>query len=108
MNVIIDGIEYVPKSKVTPPTSTALNRCIAELVSIQYFYSQTHKHRATAWDALNEIAPNIAEMCSRDSAAAFRATRINHEANDSSSETAEGRRSVARWLRGGLCGEQPA
>jgi len=76
MTVIIDGIEYVPKTEVTPPTDTALNRCIAELVSIQYFHGQTHKHRANAWDALNEIAPHIAEMCSRDSAAAYRATRI--------------------------------
>lgn len=76
MTVIIDGIEYVPKTYVAPPTDDALNRCIAELVAIQYFYAGTGKPRANAWDALNEIAPNIAEMCSKDVAAAYRATRI--------------------------------
>jgi len=76
MTVIIDGIEYVPKTEVTPPTDTAINRCIAELVGIQYFHGQTHKHRAYAWDALNAIAPHIAEMCSIDVAAAYQATHI--------------------------------
>lgn len=76
MTVIIDGIEYVPKTEVVPPSNTAINRCIAELVAIQYFYAGTGKPRANAWDALNEIAPNIAEMCSKDAGAAYHATRV--------------------------------
>lgn len=76
MTVIIDGVEYVPKTEVTPPINDAFNRCIAELVSIQYFYASTGKPRANAGDALNEIAPNIAELCTKDVKAAYDATRI--------------------------------
>lgn len=75
-SVMINGIEYVPKTEVIPPDDTALNRCIAELVDIQYFYAGTGKPRANAWDALNHIAPNIASMCSLDVKAAYDATRI--------------------------------
>lgn len=82
MTVKIDGIEYVPKTEVTPPTDTAINRCIAELVGIQYFFHGTGKPRANAWDALNEIAPNIAEMCLADVGAAYRSTRIEGEPNN--------------------------
>lgn len=77
MKVIIDGVEYVPLVEVSPPSDTAINRCIAELVSIQYFYQG--KARAVAWDALNAIAPNIAAMCSQNVAAAYEATRIEKE-----------------------------
>lgn len=69
--VVIDGIEYVPKASVEPISDKALQECIRELVSIQYFNDQSHKHRAWAWDALNAIAPNIANLCSQNASAAF-------------------------------------
>lgn len=71
MKVIIDGIEYVPKTEIPTPSDAAIESCVRELVGIQYFTGQTHKHRANAWDALNAIAPNIARMCSRDAAAVW-------------------------------------
>lgn len=77
MKVIIDDIEYVPKTEVQPPSESALNRCIAELVAIQYFYPGGGKVRAHAWDALYEIAPNIAEMCSSNVKAAYLATHAD-------------------------------
>lgn len=75
MTVIIDGIEYVPKTEVPVPTDIALQRCIRELVGIQYFSGERHKHRAWAWDALNAIAPNLAEMCAQDAGAAYDAVK---------------------------------
>lgn len=74
--MVINGVEYVPKASFKAPDDNAINRCIAELVSIQYFYQGTGKPRANAWDALNEIAPEIAKLCSEDVDAAYRATRI--------------------------------
>lgn len=71
MTVIIDGVEYVPRGEVPELTDERLERCLAELTAIQYFSGQTHKHRATAWDALNALAPEIAELCSIDPQAAF-------------------------------------
>jgi hypothetical protein len=71
MNVIIDGIEYVPKAEIPPTTDEKIEYVIKRLVGIQYFSECTNKHRAWAWEALNELAPNIAELCSNDSSAAF-------------------------------------
>lgn len=72
MNVIIDGVEYVPKSEIPLLNDASLNRCIQELVSIQYFSECTNKHRAWAWDALNAIAPDIANMSPDNAYAIFR------------------------------------
>ncbi|MGL4667499.1 MAG: hypothetical protein ACRCWR_06185 [Saezia sp.] len=72
MIVIIDGVEYVPKIQDIPANDTSINRCIAQLVSIQYFYGCTSKHRAMAWDALNE-------MCSSDLESAYNTTRLDLE-----------------------------
>lgn len=69
-SVIIDGVRYVPEDSLEHP---ALRECIRELVSIQYFSSETHKHRAYAWDALNAISPAMAELCTEDPQAAWAA-----------------------------------
>lgn len=71
MDVIIDGVAYVPKAEVPALTDASLKSCLAELTSIQYFPECSNKHRAWAWDAINAIAPDIAELCSNDSQAAF-------------------------------------
>ena len=75
--VIIDGIEYVPRANVPEITDKKLEACIRELVSIQYFEECSHKHRAWAWDALNAIAPEMAELAGDNPKAAFE--RMNPE-----------------------------
>jgi hypothetical protein len=62
MNVVIDGIKYVPEYTIPPLDDVRLERCIQELLSIQRFPEYTNKHRAWAWDALNAIAPDIAKL----------------------------------------------
>lgn len=62
MNVIIDGIEYVPKGEVPPINDESLKECLRHLVNIQYFTDDRHKHRAWGWDALNALAPELAAL----------------------------------------------
>ncbi|MCW7553617.1 hypothetical protein NX722_13470 [Endozoicomonas gorgoniicola] len=71
MEVLIDGVAYVPKNEVPELTDDRLKKCLAELTSIQRFPECSNKHRAWAWDAMNAIAPDIAELSSNDPQAAF-------------------------------------
>lgn len=70
MQVIIDGIEYVPKATIPPLNDERLLKCLKELTAIQYF-NETHKNRAVAWDALNALAPELAQLAADDPHAAF-------------------------------------
>ncbi len=69
--VVIDGVEYVPRAEVPELTDERLIQCLRSLTEIQYFSDQRHKHRAWAWDALNALAPELAELCSSNPEAAF-------------------------------------
>jgi hypothetical protein len=69
--VLIDGAEYVPKAEVLPITDERLQRCLESLTEIQYFYECSHKHRAWAWDALNALSPELAQLSGEDAKAAF-------------------------------------
>lgn len=71
MKVIIDGVEYVPRAEVPELTDERLKRCLESLTEIQYFRECTNKHRAWAWDALNALAPELAQLASDSPAAAF-------------------------------------
>ena len=71
MEVVINGVEYVPKVELPQINDKKMNECLAELVSIQYFGECSHKHRAWAWDAMNAIALDVAELCSNDIKAAY-------------------------------------
>ena len=71
MNVIIDGIEYVPKTEIPQITDERLKRALESLTEIQYFHECTNKHRAWAWDAINALAPDLAEMSSNNAQAAY-------------------------------------
>lgn len=75
--VIIDGIEYVPRAEVPPLTDARLQRALGELVSMQYL-RETHKAIAQAWNVLNALAPELAELSMRDPEAAYR--RIHGDA----------------------------
>lgn len=69
-SVLIDGVEYVPRAEVPDLTDERLKWALEELVSIQYFREQ-HKAVAQAWNALHALAPELAELATRDPAAAY-------------------------------------
>jgi hypothetical protein len=59
--VIIDGIEYVPKADVPELTDVRLKGCLEVLTEMRYF-KQDHKMMPLAWNAINELAPDIAKL----------------------------------------------
>ena len=72
--VLIDGVEYVPRGEVPQLTQERLHAALAELVSIQYF-REHHKAVAQAWNVLNALAPEIADLAAKDPAAAYELVR---------------------------------
>lgn len=74
-HVVIDGVEYVPRAEIPPITDERLLQCLRSLTEIQYFSDCPHKHRAWAWDAMNALAPELAELSGHDPAAAFERVR---------------------------------
>lgn len=68
--VMIDGIEYVPRAEVPALTDERLQRALEELVAIQYFREE-HKAIRQAWNVLHSLAPELAELAGRDSQAAY-------------------------------------
>ena len=75
MNVVIDGIEYVPKTEIPQLTDERLKIALQSLTEIQYFSECSHKHRAWAWDAINALAPDLAAMSSHSALAAYEFVR---------------------------------
>ena len=71
MEVVINGMAYVPKVAVPELKDERLRKCLESLTEIQYFSECSHKHRAWAWDALNALAPEIAALSADDPKAAF-------------------------------------
>lgn len=76
--VIVDGVEYVPRAQVSALTDERLHRALQSLTEIQYFSECMHKHRAWAWDALNALAPDLAQLAANSPEAAY--SRIHHKA----------------------------
>jgi len=74
MEVLIDGVRYVPAAEVSEINDKALKEALYELTAIQYFSECSNKHRAWAWDALNALAPELAKM---DSETAYEYVRRN-------------------------------
>jgi len=68
--VMIDGIEYVPKAEVPEITDERLNECLGTLVSIQYFREE-HKAIGHAWEALDDLAPELAKLAAKNPQAAY-------------------------------------
>lgn len=77
--VLIDGVEYVPKINIEPITDKKLKLALECLTEIQYFHECTNKHRAWAWDAMNALAPDIAELSADDPQKAYDLVRGNNE-----------------------------
>lgn len=70
MKVVIGGIEYVPKVDIGEITDERLNDALRQLVYMQYM-NETHKLRAQAWDVLNTLSPNLAELAGKSAKAAY-------------------------------------
>ena len=70
MNVTIDGIVYVPKNKIPELTDSRLKNCLAVLTEMRHF-NQGHKMMGLAYNAIEALAPDIAEMSSNDNKAAY-------------------------------------
>jgi hypothetical protein len=59
--VIIDGIEYVPKAEIPELDNERLSNCLMVLTEMRYF-NQQHKMKSLAWDAINALSPDLAEL----------------------------------------------
>lgn len=60
-SVIIDGVQYVPKSEIPEITDEALKSCLMVLTEMRYFNEQ-HKMKRLAWNAINALSPELAEL----------------------------------------------
>ena len=70
MEVYIDGVTYVPESEIPELTDDRLKKCLAVLTEMRYF-NQGHKMMGLAYNAIEALAPDIAELSSNDSQAAY-------------------------------------
>ena len=61
--VIIDGVEYAPKVDTSKPSDEAINKALAELVSL-YYFEDWHKASGRVWNAINHINPALANLVS--------------------------------------------
>lgn len=68
--VVIDGIPYVPRADIPELTDDRLNEALKQLVTMQYL-KQTHKAVAQAWNVLDTLAPELAELAASDPKAAY-------------------------------------
>ena len=59
--VIIDGIEYIPKIEGLLINDKRLQGCLEVLTEMRRF-NQHHKMRELAWNAINELSPDIAKL----------------------------------------------
>lgn len=68
--VTVDGVVYVPLAEIPELTDERLKRALQGLVKIQYF-DESRKAKAQAWDVLNILAPELAQLAADDPKAAF-------------------------------------
>ncbi len=59
--VIIGDVEYVPKAEILELTDQRLQKCLEVLTEMRYF-DQNHKMKALAWNAINALSPELAEL----------------------------------------------
>lgn len=69
--VVTDRTEGLAPSKVSELTDAKLQEALECLVEIQYFDEDRRKHQAIAWNALNALAPRLAELAAQDPKAAY-------------------------------------
>lgn len=73
--VIVDGVVYVPLAEIPELTDERLKRALQGLVKIQYF-DESRRAKSQAWDVLNILAPELAQLAAEDPKAAF--DRMHH------------------------------
>ena len=66
MEVIINGIQYVPKCDVKQLNDVITQEVLEQLTSLRYFNLSTNKMRAQAWDAINAINSVVAKLSPSD------------------------------------------
>ena len=65
MKVLIDGVEYVPKVEIGKITDEKINECLMVLTEMRY-HNQNHKMKALAWDAINSLSPDLANLSEKE------------------------------------------
>jgi hypothetical protein len=68
--VWVNGVEYVPKASIPELMDKSLESALKQLVSMQYFRIE-HKAIPQAWDVLNALAPELAQLAADDPRAAY-------------------------------------
>jgi hypothetical protein len=60
-HVVIDGVEYVPKTEVKPLNDKRLNDCLMVLTEMRRF-NQNHKMMGLAYNAIKALSPDLAKL----------------------------------------------
>ena len=81
MEVLIDGVRYVPDTSIEPPTDRIAAEVVFELVTAVHLYSSSHGRNLwnTVWDALRRLSPDLAMLAVTDACAAYGAAQAQLE-----------------------------
>ena len=60
MDVIINGVRYVPKAEIAP-TDKNIIECLEVLTEMRRF-NEGHKMMGLAWNAIHALSPDIAKL----------------------------------------------
>ncbi|EHA1126417.1 hypothetical protein FG475_14945 [Vibrio navarrensis] len=60
-NVVINGVEYVPKADIPELSDERLKKCLMVLTEMRYF-NEEHKMKQLAWNAINALSPELANL----------------------------------------------
>lgn len=80
MEVLIDGIRYVPAADIPTPTEESVLRAVQALTSALHLYCGSGVDRGTRgciWDALEALSPDLHALAGEDPAAAYDACRFD-------------------------------
>ena len=83
MEVLIDGVPYVPRASIQKVTDKRLLDALGALMEIQYF-NQKHRNCGIAFNALNALAPELAALCADNPKAAY--DRVHKMAEEMTAE----------------------
>lgn len=69
--VLIDGIEYVPRAEIPPMDNDQLAVALRELVSL-YYFNDWHCAQGRVWNAIRALSPELAALVSDNPTAAYK------------------------------------
>lgn len=78
MNVVIDGVEYVPKIDIPELNEKRSLDCLETLTEMRYF-NQNHKMKALSWNAINALSPDLAKLSEEEAFDAVRTLQKNKD-----------------------------